>query len=285
MSYRYRIGGVLGRPPFSILLRVVTGRPRSYLKAILYHDIPPESMIRVRKQLEFLHNEYGFIDPARLSSYRDESLSDIGVRLLLTFDDGFKSHAIVAREILDPLGIHAVFFIPSLLLDFNNRDERRAYIASSIFRRTALKDLPAFADLMEPEDLKQLISTGQVIGAHSRTHPVLAAVSDPARLREEILGSGDALEQALGAPVEWFAYPFGQASCINAEALRLIRQRYKFCCSGVRGIIDRNFRADCILRDPIEPAYPDPYLRFVVNDGLGFLYRKDARLLSQMAIG
>ena len=63
---------------------------------------------------------------------------------------------------------------------------------------------------MDADELRQLRAAGLVdVGAHTRTHPVLAA--QPLELqRAEIAGSRADLEESLDAPVRGFAYPFGK---------------------------------------------------------------------------
>jgi peptidoglycan/xylan/chitin deacetylase (PgdA/CDA1 family) len=61
------------------------------------------------------------------------------------------------------------------------------------------------------------------IGAHTRTHPMLSALT-AARQREEIGGSREDLEAWLGRAVIRFAYPFGgRVSEYRAPAVRAVR--------------------------------------------------------------
>ena len=62
---------------------------------------------------------------------------------------------------------------------------------------------------MTVEELRELVDGGLVdVGAHTRTHPMLAACS-VAEQRDEIAGSRADLERWLARPVTTFAYPFG----------------------------------------------------------------------------
>jgi peptidoglycan/xylan/chitin deacetylase (PgdA/CDA1 family) len=64
--------------------------------------------------------------------------------------------------------------------------------------------------VMDATELRTLREGGLIdVGAHTRTHPVLAA--QPAGVqREEIAGSRADLEAWIDAPVRGFAYPFGK---------------------------------------------------------------------------
>lgn len=56
--------------------------------------------------------------------------------------------------------------------------------------------------------LRQLVAWGHEVEAHSMTHPALTGLTDE-QLAYEVAGSKQALETALGRPVHFFAYPYG----------------------------------------------------------------------------
>jgi peptidoglycan/xylan/chitin deacetylase (PgdA/CDA1 family) len=74
------------------------------------------------------------------------------------------------------------------------------------------------------DEVRALASTELVdIGAHTVTHPALAAL--PAALqRDEVTQSKAHLEELLGRPVSWFAYPFGSSGTYTEESVGLVRQ-------------------------------------------------------------
>ena len=63
--------------------------------------------------------------------------------------------------------------------------------------------------MMRSEQVIALRRAGMQIGAHTRTHPILARLGD-AVAREEIEGSKQDLQSLLGEPVTLFAYPNGK---------------------------------------------------------------------------
>jgi peptidoglycan/xylan/chitin deacetylase (PgdA/CDA1 family) len=60
------------------------------------------------------------------------------------------------------------------------------------------------------------------IGAHTRTHPVLAALPPEEQL-DEINGSRFALERVLEKPVQTFSYPFGNPGDFTAQTAELVK--------------------------------------------------------------
>jgi len=101
-------------------------------------------------------------------------------------------------------------------------------------REKCLEELRAWAGLpsegrgshraLALDELRRLADSPLVtLGAHSMTHPSLAAL--PAdRQRQEILGSKTWLEEFIGRQVAVFSYPFGGRTDYSAETVRICRE-------------------------------------------------------------
>jgi peptidoglycan/xylan/chitin deacetylase (PgdA/CDA1 family) len=88
-------------------------------------------------------------------------------------------------------------------------------------------------------------SDGVEIGAHTLTHPFLAAL-EPEEQWREIEGSRRALETLLETPATVFAYPYGGRDAFSPVTTQLIRDvGYTMACTTAGGIA----RADC---DPLQ---------------------------------
>lgn len=124
------------------------------------------------------------------------------------------------------------------------RDELRVWAAAEPSGRPTHRTLTR-------EEVIQL-GTGELIevGAHTVTHPVLAALPVPVQ-RDEIQRSKADLEQVLGRPVTSFAYPHGSGT---AETVAIVREAGFVCaCSS---------HPDMVWRD----ADPFQVPRVVVRD-------------------
>lgn len=109
--------------------------------------------------------------------------------------------------------------------------------------------------------LREMATAGIDIGAHTRTHPNLGAIHDPARLADEVLGGRNELADWLGRPIPYFAFPFGQHENLNREVFRLCRK------AGVAGVVSAyggyNFPGD----DPfhLQRIHGDPDMLRLAN--------------------
>jgi len=112
----------------------------------------------------------------------------------LTFDDGYRGLLDHALPVLERFGFRATFFLVSDRVggtnawDAHHGDAPRA--------------------LLTWDETARLVARGMEIGAHSRTHPFLPDLPDRA-LQDEVRRSKETIEDRLGRPVRFFAYPHG----------------------------------------------------------------------------
>jgi len=76
--------------------------------------------------------------------------------------------------------------------------------------------------LMTGPELRELVSTGMSIGAHTMSHPLLSH-APPHLASEEIAGCKAALESVLQQPVWALAYPFGDPQSVSLPILEMAR--------------------------------------------------------------
>ncbi len=115
--------------------------------------------------------------------------------IIISFDDGWSDQFTYAFPILKKYHYTATFFV------FTNPIGRRGFVSWS--------------------DLREMRDAGMTIGSHSKSHPFLTKITDPAVLWSEIDGSKQTLEKNLGVTVNEFAYPFGQ---YNTDIVALVKK-------------------------------------------------------------
>ena len=87
-----------------------------------------------------------------------------------------------------------------------------------------------------PEQLKAMAAAGMEIGAHTYTHPDLGPMTDRRRLYYEVVSAGEELQELIGRPVRYFAFPIGQYANLNRRAFDLAYEAgYEAVCSAYGG--------------------------------------------------
>jgi peptidoglycan/xylan/chitin deacetylase (PgdA/CDA1 family) len=115
---------------------------------------------------------------------------------------------------------------------------------------------------MTEDEVRQLENGGLVeIGAHTMTHPTLAAHCAELQ-REEIEQSKACLERMLDKPVRSFAFPFGTRDDYTAETVWILEQAgFLASCTTNPGLVDR-------LNDPLQIP------RVAIRDCDGDVFRR-----------
>lgn len=166
--------------------------------------------------------------------------------LAITFDDGYKDNFLHAAPVLEKLSLPATFFVVS------------RWIGTEIVpfwdRRRGVR-----YPWMTWKEVRALHRRGFGIGAHTRTHVDLGAVSG-ATARQEICGARQDIEWALGARVDTFAYPYGGRDHLTEANRSLIKAAgFRCCCSNYGGTITRETNPFYVPRVPISTWHPYPY--------------------------
>ena len=133
----------------------------------------------------------------------------------ITFDDGFANFGEMAAPRLADAGLPSTLFV---VTDHVGRTNAWGGVPTQ-----GIPHLP----LLGWDALGRLSEQGVTIGAHTRTHPDLTT-TDAARARDELRGSADAIERALGRRPGVFAYPFGG---LNREIAALAATEFRWSCT------------------------------------------------------
>ena len=252
-------------------------------RVLLFHDLPDNQLAAFESLIQHVMAAHEIVRPEETESILAGSpASRRGrMRILITFDDGFRSQARMAERVLDRCDIKAIFFLcPGLMnMPVPRQDEA---VARYVFDGRIGRALPSEMNLMSWSEAESLLAAGHTIGSHTSLHRRLSDLG-PQELEAEIVDSGGLLEQRLGKPVRWFAYPFGNIESVNEASYEVIRKRYSFCCSGLRGFNADDTHSLALLRDCLDPLGPLEYQDFVLLGGLDLLYRSRARKLQDMA--
>lgn len=143
--------------------------------------------------------------------------------IVLTFDDGTADGLETVLPLLQKRQQRATFFI---VAGFTGLDLAHRHVEQTPRGQRSY--------LVWPE-VKALRDAGMEIGSHSVRHPRLTALAHP-ELRDEVVVSKQILENGLGQPVEFFAYPYTARGQSTREMVKAAG--YRGAVSGLRGSLD-----------------------------------------------
>jgi hypothetical protein len=83
-------------------------------------------------------------------------------------------------------------------------------------------DLAGRAELLEPDDLKQMAALGMTVGNHTMTHVHCRALSAD-EMQEEVVAARAALQAMSGQQVRAFSVPYGNEADLTPDLLRTLR--------------------------------------------------------------
>lgn len=186
--------------------------------------------------------------------YRPLSLRELSAHLLdggvpsrsvvVTFDDGYRDNFTVAKPLLEENGVPATVFVTSRYVgagrDFWWEELEAVCAALGVEARQEWERLrplrleereveldrlwavagrprPKATSVLTRDELAELGTSPLIeIGAHTRSHPHLATLSELEQ-QQEIQGSRRELEAIVGGPVTSFSYPHGDFSRVTTR--------------------------------------------------------------------
>jgi len=126
---------------------------------------------------------YHSISPLQLYDYLVYNKSLPEKPVIISFDDSRVEHALVAAPVMEKNGFRGVFFI--MTITYNKKN------------------------YMTKDQIVQLSKAGHTIGLHSWDHTMVIKYKEPADWIKEVADPKKKLEQIVGKPVEYWAYPNG----------------------------------------------------------------------------
>ena len=249
--------------------------------------MPTAQYGRLKALVEYVISRHGILTPAEAEIWIREGTPVPGPKadstpVLFTFDDGFASNAEASAAILEPRGVKSIFFICPGLVNAAPVDQQDL-VARNVFQGrpdgTRTLDTPP---LMTWDQLRRLNNAGHTIGAHTMSHRRLCDLPDQ-EIEAEVSDSKRQIEEQLQAPVDWFAYPFGDIDSISRDAMDHIDRHFEFCRSGLRG---RNTGATnplTVLAQHLELGSSLSYQKLILENGLDSRYRSAREMLSRLA--
>ncbi len=158
-----------------------------------------------RRHVEYLKRKFKQGDILHPTDIKDNEF-------LITFDDALEGVYKFAYPVMQEMGIKGIVFVIT------------GFIGK---RNTWDANFGTHVRHLEKRQITELSNSGWIIGSHGITHRSFKFLRRD-EVRREVEYSKKLLEDMVGKPVEYFSYPFGQATGHAEEVLRECGYKYAF---------------------------------------------------------
>lgn len=247
---------------------------------ITFHNILPSDFEWFKNTINLIENKFEIMDPAQIDIKKKNSKK----RVLITFDDGFKSNKKLEELILRPKNIKAIFFITTDFISLNTT-KAFEFVGKNFFPQNSSNFLSSGAIKenflpMNWEELKELADHGNIIGAHTKSHPVLSNLTFDDQ-RKEIIESKEILEKKLKVRVEHFAFPFGSPESVNTNTLDIMFSEFNYNFCNIRGSLGKSNK-NIMCRQNISPGMPKWLIEDIINGKLDWLHSNKRKKIKNL---
>ena len=188
------------------------------LRILLFHSIDrmKQGDMNVRpdqfkSQLDFLTRRYSILPLSEIVDRLSQGPAPGRPQAAITFDDGYEDNFLSAYPVLKKKKLPAAIF----LLTGESVAGRQA---SHLFENS-----PDENRLLQWDEVRAMAGGGVTFGSHGTSHSRLKNLSSE-RLVEEISGSKQKIESAIGAPVRFFSYPYGTSEDFDETTKSRVRE-------------------------------------------------------------
>jgi peptidoglycan/xylan/chitin deacetylase (PgdA/CDA1 family) len=248
-----------------------------FIRVVNYHDVPAGMAGAFTRQLTLFKQAFVPASKTDLARLLDEGFWPYDrPGLIVTFDDGLRSHCEVVAPILDRFGFQGWFFVPVDLITLAPEEQPEAATRHGVYH-----DCDTVADPRVFMNEQQLVNLSRrhVVGCHTATHVRLSRDLTDSQLRAEINNAKQQLESLLGRSVDSFSWVGGEEWAYSREAARSIANLFDYAFTTNTCVTRSGTPRLRIDRTHIEASFPDALVRLQLSGLMDLYYRSKRRRL------
>ncbi len=251
-----------------------------FIRAVNYHDVPPFQAEAFEAQLIYYKQHFEVVGPAGLEAMTAGQWDRRRPGLILSFDDGLRSHVDVVAPLLERHGLTGWFMVPIGFVD--ESPERQALYASGHLIEHYDYDYGDPRLAMTWKDIRRMAELHE-IGCHTWSHRRLVDSLSVDDLEFEIPQAKRRLEAELGREVRTFCWVGGEEVTYSRAAARAIAEAdFRFSFMSNNQIIRPGADLLQLQRTNIEARNPNKIVRFQLSGALDLLYWPKRRRVNQI---
>jgi len=241
-----------------------------FIRAVNYHDVPPYLAEAFEAQLIYYKKHFEVVGLEGLTLLASGRWSHTRPGLILSFDDGLRSHADVVAPLLDRHGLTGWFMVPGGFID--EHPERQAVYAQNSTIEYFEHDYGDPRIAMTWTDIRRIAELHE-IGCHTWSHRRLVDSLSEDDLTFEIPNAKRRLEQMIGRPISTFCWVGGEEFTYSqSAAVAIKRAEFQFSFMTNNQVIRSGTDPLQLQRTNIEARYPGRVFHFQLSGAMDLLY-------------
>lgn len=252
-----------------------------FIRVVYYHDVAPALAGRFESQLNLMQRHFVPASKVELDLLLRQGVwKHDRPGVIVTFDDGLRSHCEVVAPILDRLGFQGWFFVPVDLVTLPPAEQPAA-----TSRHGVLHDCDTTRDPRVFMSETQLRTLGErhIVGCHTATHVRLSKELSDSQLQLELVSAKQRLEAVLGRRVDAFSWVGGEEWAYSEAAARVVADLFDYAFTTNTAIARPGTSRLNIDRTHVEASFLPSLVRLQLSGMMDLYYRpKRRRLVSRL---
>ncbi len=179
--------------------------------------------------------------------------------IAFTFDDGWRDCYTQIAPQLEKYGVNAMFFINPNFIDAADSNDRE-YIENFTVNTTKSPGKHP----MTWKQIMELKERGFRFGAHTLDHYCIND-DNVAELEHQIGDCKTVIENKLGIPCDYFAFPYGRLEHANKKSIEIACKHYKYVFSQSNYKYYFSYNGKVINRRHFEPFWPISHINYFLS--------------------
>ncbi len=241
-----------------------------FVRVVNYHDIPANHVENFEAHLKFYSKCFENVNESSLRSFlASEPWPHRKPGLIISFDDGMRSHFERAAPLLEKYGFTGWFFVPA------------GWIAERIGGNSEVAAQIADQQTLTLEQLCRLAEK-HVVGCHTETQWRLSAYLSIEKMRYEIVDAKKSFKEMLGRETKIFCWVGGEEFTYSKAASDLIRENFDLGVMTNNAVVRRGTDPMQIQRTNIEAENPLALVKFQLSGILDLIYAAKRRRVNAL---
>ena len=232
-----------------------------FIRAVNYHDIAHEHRENFERHLIYYSEKFANVTENDLTEFlRSGKWLHDRPGLILSFDDGMRSHFEIATPILEKYGFTGWFFVPTQRIVFDDVTD---------------------SNTLTQEQIRYL-GRAHVVGSHTQTHCRMSESVPVQQMQFEINGSQRELEEILGRDIRIFCWVGGEEFTYSSKAAKIVKKTYDLGFMTNNSIIRKSTDPMQLQRTNIEAENPVSLVRFQLSGIMDMIYTPKRRRVNRI---